>query len=650
MVVTGRSKRGRAVALVVAAVALATLGVAAAPAAPGAAAPGDCTKSWTTPTSGDWSDASRWSGGTVPQASDSVCITVPGTYTVSLEASATVAFLQVGAAPTARGATLEVGDGGTTPLTLASLVTVEGTLRALQPLTVSGPLTIDGTVDMADGITVTQALWTKHGTLEGCGQLHADDVRIGDLDFDFESGHPSGGDCTGDGDDLKNGVAVDGGIVLFDGDGEINVWATGIVNVSGAVSPRTILVLESNAVAPSALRFGGIFVNHGRVAVWNGRGQPADMVDNGVAATFINYGELDISPLVDPSGHVPSTTTIDTDVINVGEIDTRDPWTAAQDLVNEGELYLRVPGLEVEGDLRQRAAGILHHVASDEDVTAPVTVAGTATLDGTLRSEANLEDVAIGDHFPVLRAGARTGRFRHHEMGGVHSYDIAYDGADVDIVRRASETPLHDLVRAVYDDLLGRPPTSSELSSAVADIQAGRLSQGSLLRRLARSTEHLEFVVDEIFIDGLGVHADPAGQAFWVDQLRTRRRTVAQVTAAVHGSPAAYALVGGIDASWLQQRFITMLGRSVPTEAEHAYWLDRLASVGRTRIALELFATLEARRYRVGLLYEDLLRRPAAPSETAYWAPRLAVEGDLVLVAFVAASPEYAVRADLRYP
>ena len=127
---------------------------------------------------------------------------------------------------------------------------------------------------MADGITVTQALWTKYGTLEGCGQLHADDVRIGDLDFDFQSGHPSGGDCTGDGDDLKNGVAADGGIVLFDGDGEINVWATGIVNVSGSVGPQTGLILESNAVGPSALRFGGIFVNHGRVAVGTAGASP----------------------------------------------------------------------------------------------------------------------------------------------------------------------------------------------------------------------------------------------------------------------------------------------------------------------------------------------------------------------------------------
>ena len=55
---------------------------------------------------------------------------------------------------------------------------------------------------------------------------------------------------------------------------------------------------------------------------------------------------------------MPSTTTVDTQVINVGEIDSGDPWIAAQDLVNEGEIFLRVPGLEVEGDLRQPAAGI----------------------------------------------------------------------------------------------------------------------------------------------------------------------------------------------------------------------------------------------------------------------------------------------------
>jgi hypothetical protein len=43
-----------------------------------------CTNTWTTPTSGLWSDASRWSKGAVPTSADNACVTLEGNYTVSI--------------------------------------------------------------------------------------------------------------------------------------------------------------------------------------------------------------------------------------------------------------------------------------------------------------------------------------------------------------------------------------------------------------------------------------------------------------------------------------------------------------------------------------------------------------------------------------
>jgi hypothetical protein len=43
-----------------------------------------CTDSWKNPVSGSWATAADWSTGEVPFATDEVCITVPGTYTVTL--------------------------------------------------------------------------------------------------------------------------------------------------------------------------------------------------------------------------------------------------------------------------------------------------------------------------------------------------------------------------------------------------------------------------------------------------------------------------------------------------------------------------------------------------------------------------------------
>ena len=56
-----------------------------------------CTVTWSSATSGSWHDDARWTPARVPNASDTACITAPGTYTVSLtSASATAQNLVIG--------------------------------------------------------------------------------------------------------------------------------------------------------------------------------------------------------------------------------------------------------------------------------------------------------------------------------------------------------------------------------------------------------------------------------------------------------------------------------------------------------------------------------------------------------------------------
>jgi hypothetical protein len=72
---------------------------------------------WTNPAGGNWSVASNWSLGRVPETTDSVVIALPGTYTVVLDTTFTAAFLDIG------GAT------GTQTLTLTSrTLTVSGAM------------------------------------------------------------------------------------------------------------------------------------------------------------------------------------------------------------------------------------------------------------------------------------------------------------------------------------------------------------------------------------------------------------------------------------------------------------------------------------------------------------------------------------------
>jgi hypothetical protein len=80
---------------------LLTLAALAITAASAAAA--TCTDSWINPSGGDWDTAVDWSTGTVPVSGDSVCITLAGTYTVTLGSNgaqvggANIAALTLGA-------------------------------------------------------------------------------------------------------------------------------------------------------------------------------------------------------------------------------------------------------------------------------------------------------------------------------------------------------------------------------------------------------------------------------------------------------------------------------------------------------------------------------------------------------------------------
>src|ERR1700722_1865355 len=74
-------------------------------------ASGGCTDSWTNAAGGSWDTGTNWSTGSAPTSTDSVCISVAGTYTVVVgNETISVANLTVGGAGSAP--TLQIGNGG----------------------------------------------------------------------------------------------------------------------------------------------------------------------------------------------------------------------------------------------------------------------------------------------------------------------------------------------------------------------------------------------------------------------------------------------------------------------------------------------------------------------------------------------------------
>jgi len=214
----------------------------------------------------------------------------------------------------------------------------------------------------------------------------------------------------------------------------------------------------------------------------------------------------------------------------------------------------------------------------------------------------------------------------------------------------AAADPAHAaFVRAAYADLLGRAPTGAELDDEVARLAAGS-GRGALLDRLTRSDEWIGAIVEDLYRTTLGRGSDPAGLAHWVGEIRSGRRSVAQVAARFYAAHEYYVGRGGGSATtWITALYDAILHRS-PDPAGLAHWVGQTARRGREHVAGRLYGSLESRRDRVRALYDHLLGRAPDDAGLAYWAGRVARDGDLALARSLAASAEYARRALLRYP
>ena len=154
--------------------------------------------------------------------------------------------------------------------------------------------------------------------------------------------------------------------------------------------------------------------------------------------------------------------------------------------------------------------------------------------------------------------------------------------------------------------------------------------------------------MDSSYVTALGRAPDAAGRSYWIDELRSRRRTAVQVGASIYGSAEHFARAGGTLPSWVTAVYRDLLGRT-PSAADTSYWGAQAQARSRGWVALTIADAPESRARRVRSLYTLLLGRPAEPAGLAYWSERIAKDGDIALARSLAASPEYRARAVSRF-
>ena len=211
-------------------------------------------------------------------------------------------------------------------------------------------------------------------------------------------------------------------------------------------------------------------------------------------------------------------------------------------------------------------------------------------------------------------------------------------------------TPNRSFVTAAYHDFLKRAPTSSELSTTSAKLDAATTTRSQVLKALANSDEWLTTIVNQLYSNTLGRQGDPGGIAYWVNQLRTGAQSVAEVAAHFYASPEYYnGIGGGTDTSWLTDLYHKLLGRN-PDAGGLSYWKTQTTQTGRVSVALRFYNSSESAHDRVKALYVKLLGRQPDTAGADYWAGQVVIHGDISLAQNLSASNEYFNRAHTQYP
>jgi hypothetical protein len=213
-----------------------------------------------------------------------------------------------------------------------------------------------------------------------------------------------------------------------------------------------------------------------------------------------------------------------------------------------------------------------------------------------------------------------------------------------------STTASASFATAAYQDFLGRAPTAAERDLVAAALDAAPSTRATFLRRLAAGDEWAAQVVRTLYQQALGRAGDSAGVAFWARCISSGSVSVATVAAQLYASSESFARFGGgtVD-GWVDSLYDRLLHRT-PDAGGRAYWIGQVAAHGRVSVAGRFIQSAESARTRVRTLYQALLGRDPDPSGLAYWSARVVRLGDLSLAAQLAASSEYFVRAQQRFP
>jgi hypothetical protein len=196
---------------------------------------------------------------------------------------------------------------------------------------------------------------------------------------------------------------------------------------------------------------------------------------------------------------------------------------------------------------------------------------------------------------------------------------------------------------SLYQKLLGRAPDTSGLNSNVDGLLADYAPQRQLdILTIINSDEYLTDKINGFYLKYLGRKADPGALSSDIANLRSGRITDESLIAGLVGSPEYFANHGSDNLTFLQGAYQDVLGQPLDPSGQST-WLTYLNNGGsRTFVAIQLVTSTVYRTNLISSYYTTYLGRPGSTGDVAGWVMNLAngMTDEQVLTAFLL-SDEY---------
>lgn len=256
---------------------------------------------WTNPAGGSWSLASNWSLNRVPVTGDSIVITMPGTYTVTLDTTFVATFITIGGASGAQ--TLSINSRSLT-VNNALTIAAHGTFSHYNG-TLSGGGVINNQGGFFSSYATTSLPLTNGGLVQygGAGVLSAAFVNqaSGTLRIDGNNGAAT---LT-----IANGFTNQGAIQLTSTGGGYtpslvvtngtltNAPGASITSMVGAGGPRNLNAALSNQgvlTLAAQLTLDKASAHHANSGTIDVTGGDLTVTQSGVSPSFVNTGTVNV--------------------------------------------------------------------------------------------------------------------------------------------------------------------------------------------------------------------------------------------------------------------------------------------------------------------------------------------------------------------